>query len=886
MKTLSIASSFYDNFIVEDRYLLILEGLKTTLIITVFAVLLGTLLGGAICWMRMHRKRALREAAKIYIELMRGTPVLVLLMIMYYVVLAPANASAILVAIITFAMNTSAYICEMLRTGIEGVDKGQTEAGLSLGFTKTQTFFYIVLPQAVKSIIPVYQGEVISLLKSTSIVGYVAAMDLTKASDLIRSRTFEAFFPLLVVAAIYFLIAWLIGLLIKFLTRPRKSSAAHIVAMLLVSSAFLPSCASNQQIQINSEEDLVGQKVAVLVGSLAEPYAREKYGSKSVMCYNGDVDAIEAVVGRRAVAYLSDDVTLVALMSEHPDLTFIPTSMPQLPIAACFPFSERELSEQFETFLAELKSGPEFDEMIERWMHHWGEDNHRDIEEVKEGAPIRVAITGGLPPFSFAYGESYDGLEVELAKLFALYCNRPVEFAAMDFGGIIPSMVTDKVDMALSDISVTEERQKAIIQIPYYRSRVVALIHKNTASADDSGSDHLAIFIIAAALLCGGVAFIAGRKLRRLPSSVRTETEDDVIIRISHLQKTFEDGLQVLKDINADIRKGEVISIIGPSGTGKSTFLRCLNLLEQPTGGNILVNGQDILAPGADVPMLRRKMGMVFQSFNLFNGKSILENVTFAPVKLLGKDPEEAQKEAMRLLDLVGLANKADYFPQQLSGGQKQRVAIARALAMEPEIILFDEPTSALDPTMVSEVLGVMKTLANEGLTMMIVTHEMKFARDVSSRVFFMNEGYIYEEGTPEEIFDHPKKDKTRKFIKQIREFNYDIVEDKYDYYEMMALLNTFCVRYSMSEAVKDHISHLVEESLLITAAGKGSSVKLAYSEKEDFLELTVTVPGKLDEDILDNELNVVPAAILRGLCKIVEVRQEQESSSLRCILQ
>ena len=216
------------------------------------------------------------------------------------------------------------------------------------------------------------------------------------------------------------------------------------------------------------------------------------------------------------------------------------------------------------------------------------------------------------------------------------------------------------------------------------------------------------------------------------------------MISIKHLSKTFKnpDGssITVLKDVNCDIQKGEVISIIGPSGTGKSTLLRAINMLEPPTSGEIWVDGENIMAKGYRLDKMRKKMGMVFQSFNLFDHMTVLENITYAPVRLLKLSEEKAREEAMELLKKVGLAQKADVFPDSLSGGQKQRVAIARALAMHPDVILFDEPTSALDPTMVGEVLSVMRQLAKDGMTMLIVTHEMRFARDVSTRIFFMNE--------------------------------------------------------------------------------------------------------------------------------------------------
>ena len=239
------------------------------------------------------------------------------------------------------------------------------------------------------------------------------------------------------------------------------------------------------------------------------------------------------------------------------------------------------------------------------------------------------------------------------------------------------------------------------------------------------------------------------------------------MISVRHLQKGFN-GVAVLKDVNAEIGKGEVISIIGPSGTGKSTFLRCLNRLETPDGGSIIVNGVDVTVPNADLASVRRRMGMVFQNFNLFGNLTILGNVMAAQCDILDTPRAAAEKKAMELLNRVGLANKADALPDELSGGQKQRVAIARALAVDPEILLFDEPTSALDPTMVGEVLAVIKDLAKTGMTMLIVTHEMGFARDVSTRVFYMDEGVIYEDGTPAEVFNAPKKPKTIEFVGQV----------------------------------------------------------------------------------------------------------------------
>ena len=287
------------------------------------------------------------------------------------------------------------------------------------------------------------------------------------------------------------------------------------------------------------------------------------------------------------------------------------------------------------------------------------------------------------------------------------------------------------------------------------------------------------------------------------------------MIKVEHLSKKYGD-LVVLKDISTEIKKGEVVSIIGPSGTGKSTFLRCLNLLDQPSGGSISIDGEDVLNKKTDVAKIRQKMNMVFQSFNLFSHLSVLENLTLAPIKLKGISKEEAEKKSMDLLRMVGLAEKAYNYPDELSGGQKQRVAIARCLAMEPEIILFDEPTSALDPTMVSEVLSVIRRLAKEGMTMAIVTHEMAFARDVSNRVFYMDQGLIYEEGTPEQIFDTPQKERTKTFINRIRNLVFNINSQDFDLYALNAEVELFCEKQFLAKKLRDNLLLIIEELLLI----------------------------------------------------------------------
>jgi polar amino acid transport system ATP-binding protein len=356
------------------------------------------------------------------------------------------------------------------------------------------------------------------------------------------------------------------------------------------------------------------------------------------------------------------------------------------------------------------------------------------------------------------------------------------------------------------------------------------------------------------------------------------------MIKVEHLSKKYDD-LTVLKDISIEIEKGEVISIIGPSGTGKSTFLRCLNLLECPSSGSILIDGVDILDKKTNAPQIRRKMNMVFQSFNLFSHLSVLENLTLGQIKLRRMNRREAEHKSMELLRLVGLAEKAGSFPDELSGGQKQRVAIARCMAMEPEIILFDEPTSALDPTMVSEVLAVIRRLARDGMTMAIVTHEMDFARDVSNRVLYMDEGLIYEEGTPGQIFENPQKEKTRAFINRIRSFIYRISSPDYDLYALNAEIEAFCEKQILPRKTRHNLQLLVEELLQIYAPylqKANLDMTIAYSEKIESLELVCESEGEEENPLENNQLpDELGLTIIANLTESIDYKHMNNKNRL-----
>lgn len=342
------------------------------------------------------------------------------------------------------------------------------------------------------------------------------------------------------------------------------------------------------------------------------------------------------------------------------------------------------------------------------------------------------------------------------------------------------------------------------------------------------------------------------------------------MIHIENLSKHFGD-LVVLKDISTHIDQGEVISIIGPSGTGKSTLLRCMNLLETPTGGNIIIDGISMLDKHTDVPGLRQRMGMVFQSFNLYAHLNVMENLTIGPRKLLGKTREEANEKALELLKMVGLSEKAYSLPHELSGGQKQRVAIARCLAMEPEILLFDEPTSALDPTMVSEVLAVIRKLSKEGMTMVIVTHEMEFAKNISTRVFYMDEGVIYEEGSPTQIFENPQREKTRTFIHRIRTLEIPVTSPYFDLYAIQGTIQIFCEKHLLSKHLTDFVLLMAEEILLLQKDYSNILLKLYFSEKDGTLDFVCESTGDLYNPLTDKDLeDDIGLRLILGSCQTV----------------
>ena len=832
----SIVESFTNNLIAEDRYRMILDGLQVTLLTTLCAALLGTLLGGLVCWMRMSQHRWLQQVAKVYIELMRGTPVLVLLMLMYYVVMAPIDATGIVVAIITFAMNTAAYISEMLRTTILGIDRGQTEASLALGFTQRQTFFKIVLPQVVKAVMPVYQGEVVSLLKGTSIVGYIAVADMTRASDLIRSRTFDAFFPLIVTAIIYFLIAWLIGLLLQSIVQRQRVKAIAVAVALLIGGTlcYVPTLVDSETAAVSdgspSEvppvfQALNGKNVAVIIGSIQDIAVTDMAPNANILRMTTQTDLLAALENGKVDAAGGESLTLMFNKELLEKVDSVGAGLTPIPIGACYRLDNTELQQDFNRFLAEIRSDGTYQQILNRWSNADDPSAMAIPQQRGTGRTLRVATYPAMPPFNFINTGKPSGLEPELLTEWANRRNWQLEYLIMDFAAQIPAVQTGKADMAMGAISITEERQKQVLfSDGYIDSHIVLMTRKGESNiltsltpgspglSQDEGSSYLwwgvALLII---LIGGGAWLIVHRKKKShsIPLPSPCERPGEPGLRLSHLQKSYG-SFNVLRDITTEVHRGEVISIIGPSGTGKSTFLRCLNLLEQPSSGSIIVDGEDILAKGYPVNMLRQKMGMVFQSFNLFEHKTVLENVIFAPCQLR-------------------------------------------------------HITSALDPTMVGEVLSVIRQLAKEGMTMLIVTHEMKFAHDVSTRIFFMYDGYIHEDGSPEQIFENPVHSATKAFIQRIRKEVFEISGPDFDFLGMHSAMGAFCHKYGIAEKLET--AERLSEKMLndVMAQYRPITVRITHSEQSavtalDFMveKMTATPLSDSQRTELSNECRQV----------------------------
>ena len=611
-------ASIRRTFITEERYKMLLSGLWVTISLSLLACAFGTILGAVICYLRTRGNPFVSSFASLYIRIFRSIPVIVLLLVFNYIVFRKAPISSFWVCVITFSVEFSAYCAEIFRGGINAVPSGQALAATALGFRRFQAFQNVVWPQALISFLPAYSGQFIATVKITAVAGYISVIDLTKASDIIRSRTYEAFFPLFFTSVVYFILCTLLVALLRTAER-----------------------------RIHTEHRSVRKDIVAVV-------------------------------------------------------------------------------EAFD---------PDLEPMTE--------------EESREGC----------------------------------------------------------------------------------------------------------------------------------------EEEKITLIQARHHVKGFQD-VQPVRDVSFDVQKGDVISIIGPSGIGKSTLLNLLNHLMKADGGTILFEGKDTFEKGYNENRMREQIGMVFQSYNLFSHLTIVENLMLAQTLLLKRSRREACERSMKLLQMVGLSDKALCLPSQLSGGQQQRVAIIRAVAMEPKILLFDEPTSALDPTMIDEVLAVIRKLVREGLTMLIVTHEMRFAREVSNRVFFLEEGTIYEEGTPEEIFDHPKKDKTRRFINHLQVFEVRIQKAELDLASFFLGSEQFSSRRMFSRRLTNRMLILAEELCVQTILPRLDAQEELHvvfevsSADGNRGDITITYRGR-DADPL-KEADEISLAMLRNACEELVYSYEDNTCTVK----
>ncbi len=346
------------------------------------------------------------------------------------------------------------------------------------------------------------------------------------------------------------------------------------------------------------------------------------------------------------------------------------------------------------------------------------------------------------------------------------------------------------------------------------------------------------------------------------------------MIKFQNMNCIFESG-EGLKDINTEVNKGDIIAVIGPSGSGKSLLLRCINLLQRPTGGQILINGQNILDSETDIYEIRKHIGMVFQAFTLFSHKTLLENVMMGQIDLLSKDKNEAFEQAKKYLQMVGLGEKLHFYPDELSGGQKQRGEIARCLAMNPDILLLDEPTSALDSSMAGEVQAVINRLAQAGLTMMIVTHDFQFCRNIATRVFYMDGGQIYEQGTPEEVFDHPKKERTAAFVQNLRSLKYDIESKDFDLYELNARMESFGRDYFLSKNSIRNLELVIEELVIHNLLNYTSQIHLdiQYYEATQSLAIRLVYSGNPFNPFDNDEEDILSMLMVRQFSSDIEYR-------------
>lgn len=594
---MTLFERFYITFIYQNRYQFFLDGFSMTLLLTLSTFVLGTLLGALFCFVRFSKSKVIRKVVDILVGFFVELPTLVWLLICAYVIFVNTNLSVVIIVILGLTLKAASYMCDIFYTAVNAVNDGEAEAARTLGMTKYQAFLKVTLPQAVKNALPIYKNQFIITMQETSIVGYLAIQDLTRASSIVTSRTLDALFGVIVVALIYILIGYVFTSLLNLL--------GH----------------------------------------------------------------------------------------------------------------EKHLTE-------------------------------KDIEGIE------------IPEYNIAF--------------------------------------------------------------------------------DSKGTS----------------------------------------IKLRGVKKVFDETNLIFENVDLDVNTGEAVVIIGGSGCGKSTLLRCINRLIEPTEGEIYFNDENILDPKYDIDAYRKRAGMVFQQFNLFSHLNVLENIILAPMLLDGKSKEDAIAEAMMLLRKVGMENRAFQMPSELSGGQKQRVAITRALAMHPDVILFDEPTSALDPTMVEEVETVIRRLIDFGMTSIIVTHEMDFAANVASKVVFLAEKSIYEQGPAAQIFKNPSRELTRQFLYRSRFCKETVTAQDIDVYALCSKLRAFASQYGMVKKQSRGIEYLCEEILVpLNKLNETANVYLECSSKGDEHTLIFEFPGMKDDPLSSDKLDEIGLMLAKGFTKTLTTEKNGDDN-------
>lgn len=499
----NIANSFYSNIILENRYLLILDGLKITILISVFSILLGTLLGALICLMRMSKQKLTRGAAKVYIYILRGLPVLVLLMLIFYVILAKVNIDPVLVAVIAFGLNFAAYVSEIFRTTIESVDRGQWEAGIAGGFTKAQTFLYIIMPQAVRQAVPVYKGELISLVKTTSIVGYIAVQDLTKASDIIRSRTFDAFFPLIMTAILYFGICAVLLLMLNTieqktdpklrrkqnsLNREQAAAKKIIIAILVltgigVTVAFREKPVTEDKQPITNIEQLEGKKICVITGTTGDFAVRGRFKKANILDMNYPADAALAVKTKKADAFVFDKSTMLYLVARsNNEFKIIPEKLGEADIAIPMNSDNKELHKSINSAIEKFKNDGTLDSMYKRWFLENSDRSPLLPQIILNGnkGTLRVGTCSLEEPFAFYSNGKMVGFDIELVYRIANYLDVKPDIMDMTYDAMIMGLQSKKIDIAIGNFYKMETRDNLYkYSIPYLHNDIVAIVRRD-----------------------------------------------------------------------------------------------------------------------------------------------------------------------------------------------------------------------------------------------------------------------------------------------------------------------------------------------------------------------------------------------------------------------